>query len=115
MAKNRIIEVKTDIFNISKRINKIINNSQICYDLCNKKYLLINKITQKIIFSLPYDVLDERSVDYVLERTRKTNDDILSEMNKYNKQLFEENKNRIKESAINCAEKVLRRESYDSI
>lgn len=103
----KMTKINSDIFNISKRVQKIYKNTQIYYDFNTKKYFLCEK--ENIIFTLPFNQLDNRVLNFLRERKAKTNQEILDEIEKYNQKIFQENKEKIKQSAIDCAEKNLRR------
>lgn len=103
----KMAKINGDMFNISKRAQKIYKNSQIYYDFATKKYLLCEN--KNIILTLPFEQLDNRTLEFLRERKTKTNQEIINEMEKYNQALFNKNKAKIKLSAIDCAEKKLRR------
>lgn len=103
----KMAKINSDIFNISKRVQKIYKNTQIYYDFVTKKYFLCEN--ENIIFTLPFNQLDNRVLNFLEERKAKSNQEILNEIEKHNEKIFQQNKEKIKKSAIDCAEKNLRR------
>lgn len=103
----KMTKINNDVFNISKRVQKIARNMQIFYNFETKKYFLCEN--EDIIFTLPFQQLDNRVLNFLRQRQAKTNQEILDEIEKYNQKIFKNNKDKIKLSAIDCAEKILRR------
>ena len=101
------ITIKSDVFNISKRIKNISKNYSIVFNTKTNKYFVCEG--NLTIFTIPYTGLDERTIKFVLERNSKNNDEILKEMETYNEKVFDSNKQKIKQSAIESAEKIMRR------
>ena len=64
-------EIKTDVFNISKRIKAIDKNYMIFYNTDEKRYELHHMKQKKnigisFLLVFPYDTLDERAIEYTL-------------------------------------------------
>ena len=103
------IIIEKDLFDIANRINKISKNYCLVFDTTSCKYFVCNKNINSIEFSLPYNCLDKRSIDYVLQMKSKNNFEILEDIEKHNQKVFDKNKDIIKQNAIQSAEKILRR------
>ena len=58
---------------------------------------------------LPYESLDKRAIDYLMERVEKSNFEILEEVEKHNKRIEKNNLEKVVNSSMSVAEKILRR------
>lgn len=103
------IIIKKDVFDISNRIKKINKNFEIIFDTVSNKYYVCDKFLHNIIFTLPSKNLTPNVVDYVLKMQSKDNAQILKDIDEHNEKVFNTNKEKIKQSAIQSAEKILRR------
>lgn len=89
-------EIKTDVFNISKRIKAIDKNYMIFYNTDEKRYELHHNKQKKdigisFLLVFPYDTLDERAIEYTLS-TRADKIDIkkyIENIDEYNNYLEE--------------------------
>lgn len=101
------IIVKNDIYNISKRIKYINRDYYIVYNNIEKKFQIFDK--QGVVITLPYKNLDIRGINFLVERLKKSNFEILEEVEKHNQKIDEEARRKTIEQSIDCAEKILRR------
>lgn len=93
--------IKTDLFNICKRLKSI-----------NKKYFLVlnkNKNQYEVHFKrtgntlelvLPFNKLDKRTVDYVLKTQICNREKIIKEIDDYNNKLERDKTKQIKENIL---------------
>lgn len=103
-----MIKITTDVFNIFKRIKLININYCIFYDFSKFKFFVVDEVSNNIIYSLPFSSLDERTLKYVSDMDKKSNLDILKEIETHNEKLTKINNEKIIESAMNSAEKILK-------
>lgn len=101
------IKIKNDFFNIYKRIKLIDKNFEIVYDTEIKKYYILKN--KNIVITLNYECLTEQCLEYVKKHLRKSNKEILKEIEENNLKIENKIKENIKVSAVEKAEKVLRR------
>jgi len=103
------IAIKNDVFNIFKRIKQINNNFYIIFDTNKNKYEIYEKNNPCVLFTLPYESLDASAVSYVLKMLKTSNEEILKEIEEHNSKLEREENEKIIYSALNCAERELKR------
>ena len=103
------IEIKKDLFDISKRIKKINKNIKIKYDLNKRKYELFINDEKKVFLTIPYQELDERTLIYLSKHLKTSNEKILEEIELENHKRENQINEKIILEAINRAEKILRR------
>ena len=103
------IKIKNDVFDVTNRIKKLNNNYIIMFDTVGNKYYVCDQFLHNIVFTLPDTSLTPSAIDYVLQMQSKSNAQILEEIDVHNKKVFDTNKQKIKDSAIQSAEKILRR------
>lgn len=101
------IHIKNDVFNIFKRLKQINNDFYLIFDTNKNNYQVYEK--SNLIFTLPYKNLDERSLKYVLKMLKISNEEILKEIENHNAQKSKEIEDKIISSALESAEKVLKR------
>lgn len=101
------ILIKNDVFNIFKRIKQINNNYFIIFNKLKNKYEIHDNFG--IVFSLPFNVLDERCLTYVRKMLKSSNEDILKDIELTNQKIEKENNEKIILECIKSAEKNLRR------
>lgn len=101
------IIVKNDIFNISKRIKHINRDYFVVYDNDEKRFQIFDK--HGVVISLPYKNLDMRGINFLVERLKKSNFEILEEIEKHNQKIDEESMKKTVQQSIDCVEKILRR------
>lgn len=88
-GKNMKIIVKDDVFDITSRIKEIDNDYFVIYDTCKKIYELHSKYQpfSSFCLSLPFDCLDERSIQKTLKTRRQNKDKIFEEIEKSNQKI----------------------------
>lgn len=82
------IQIKDDVFDIVKRVKQIDEDYFILYDTTKKIYEL-HCCNQKESFclSLPYDCLDQRTIDKTLATRKQNKDKLLKEIEQNNQKL----------------------------
>lgn len=87
------LKIFHDVFNISKRIKKIDKDYYVVYDTSKQKFEIHNssQTGSSYCLTLPFNELDERSLNYVHQTSSANIDRILEKI---------ENDNNIRESAI---------------
>ena len=103
------IVIKSDVFNISNRIKKLNKNYQIRYDTTRQTYELWDSKYELFLLTLPVKCLDIFTIEYIVSRITKSNDEILKEVEDYNLSRHRTIQNKIKENALKKAENILRR------
>ncbi len=58
------IEVKNDLYDISWRVKEINSGYKIVWDTDKQKYLVMH--SGKVQLTLPFKVLDKRTIDYII-------------------------------------------------
>ena len=101
------IKIEKDLFNISKRITKINRDYYIVFDKVKNVFQIYEK--NNLLLTLPFKTLDERALKFIYERIRKSNFEILEEIEKHNQKLDKYNQEKVITKSIECAEKILRR------
>ena len=94
------IKLISDVYNISKRVKEIDKDYYIVYDTSNNKFEVhnSNQVGSSYCLTLPFNCLDERTLNYV-HKTKSTNlEDILQKIENDNNKL----KSTEKTSALNC-------------
>lgn len=81
------IKLMHDVFNISKRIKEIDKYYYIVFNTLAKKFEVHNsmQIGSSFCLTLPFDELDERTIDYVYKTKSENIDKILEQIEKENK------------------------------
>ena len=113
------ILVKTDVFDICKRIKNFDPTYYIVYDITTKKYSIystklgssIELISGRVlsyVCSLPYNELDARTLKYLHDTKVENIENIISNIDKENKTLERVNNEKITEISIALAENKLR-------
>lgn len=104
--KNQVI-IDSDTFYIGERLREIDETYFLVYNFSKEKFE-VHSSSQKDTYCLtiPYNVLDERTLDYV-QKTRSTNiDQLVKEMDQENEKL----QSKREKEAVDCLKEVL----YDS-
>ena len=93
------IIINNDLYNISNRIKLIDKDYFIVYNFQNNKFEIHNYKNAKNTYSLtiPYSVLDNRTIDYVQKTHISNIDKILNEMENNNQKLLLSSKNKMKD------------------
>ena len=99
-----LIEINNDIYFVKQRINEIDDGYKILYNTKRKKYDIhnVNQIGNSYSLTVPYSMLDSRTVDFV-RKTRVEN----------RKALFEEiekNNNSLEQRAQKETKKIIENE-----
>lgn len=101
------ITIKNDVFNIFKRIKQINNNYFIIFNTNKNKYEIYEK--DYLLFTIPFDYLDVRTIDYVLKMLKTSNEEILKEIEQHNNRLEKNETEKLIVSSLDCAERILKR------
>ncbi|MBQ8522777.1 MAG: hypothetical protein IJ458_03855 [Clostridia bacterium] len=113
------ILVKSDVFDICNRIKKFDSNYCIVFNNVSNKYEVYSaKLTDSVdlisgrvlsyICTLPYDCLDARSIKYLYDTSVENIDDIITQIDKQNKELERQNELKLKQQSLIIAEHKLR-------
>lgn len=105
--------IKSDLFNISKRIKQIDRKYFIVFNKKTKKFEVHyhrNHSTLELV--LPFDRLDKRTLDFVLKTKMENKRKLIEEMEKNNQKLEDEkNKNLLDEATFKTKEMMKYAES----
>lgn len=84
----RLIEIKRDAFDITKRIKQIDKKFKVYYEISSGDYLLYRKCGLKSVLELNLgQSLDALTIAFILKSRRENFDLILAEMDRQNEQL----------------------------
>lgn len=105
-----LLEIKSDVCDIVKRIKKLNNRYVIYYNLKEKKFMLYifeNNLKSPIYcLTYPFSVIDERMIEHTLKSEIQNRKWILEQMEKSNSLLFaKEQKNIIQQMENMCDSK----------
>ena len=92
------IEIEDDVFYIRQRLKEIDKSYIILYNLTRKCYE-VHSSEQKdsYCFTIPYDFLDDRTIDYAIKTRSENRDKIIKEIEKNNEDVYNKQiKNQIK-------------------
>jgi hypothetical protein len=105
--KNQMI-ISSDTFYISERLKEIDESYFLIFNFDKNKFEVHSSCqgVQTYCFTVPYNVLDERTIDYALKTRAQNLDEIISQIDKENEEL---EKTREKD-AVKCLKEVM----YDS-
>ena len=87
-----LIEIKSDVYNISKRIKYIDKDYYVVFNTSKNSFEVHNsaQIGSSYCLTLPFKELDERTINYIFETKSENIERILSKI---------ENDNKLRESA----------------
>lgn len=104
------IKIYADVYNISKRLKDIDKNYYVVYDTSKHKFEIHNssQIGNSYCLTLPYTMLDERTLIYVRETSCENIEQILNKIESEN-ELFENNEKR---KALNNAHEMFEKDLY---
>lgn len=85
-------EIKSDVFDIVKRLKQIDDGYFVLFDTEKQKFELHNLFQPNTTYclTLPFEFLDERTIHLTLKTLRKNQNDLFEEMERQN-QKFEGN------------------------
>ena len=98
------LEIKDDVYYICQRLKEIDMSYFVLFNLSNKKYE-IHSSEQKdsYCFTVPFDLLDERTISYALKTRSERRDKIIEEIEKNNM----ENYNKMIKEQVNLLKEAL--------
>ena len=98
--------IKSDLFNITKRIKQIDKKYFIVFNKKTKKFEVHYKRNASTLeLVLPYDRLDKRTLDFVLKTKMEHKQKLIEEMEKHNQKLEDEkNRNMLDEATYKAKE-----------
>lgn len=113
------ILIKSDIYNICKRIQNFDKSYRLIYDINSKQYKiysikphqifeLIDGIKLSYVCTLPYNELDERSIKHLYNTSIENINDFIHQIDKHNQKLEYENQLKLKNQSLEFAENKLR-------
>lgn len=88
-----LIKIECDNFFIGKRLKEVDESYEIYFNLKSNSYEVHSNKQEKgsFCFKVPFEVLDERTVDYAIKTRRENRDKIIAEIEKNNQLLYEKN------------------------
>lgn len=94
--RGRKQRVFTDVFNVSGRLRELNKNYYLMYDVVTNRYEVHNDEYKPatLAFSIPYDRLDARTVEYVAVQMGKRPYEVLEEIERNNERIEREYKER---------------------
>lgn len=104
------IKLKSDVYNISKRVKEIDYGYYVVYDTSKSKFEIhcSTQVGTSYCLTLPYSCLDERALNYI-HKTKSTNiDRILDKIDNDNKQLESAEKTSAQSAVCELMEEQLR-------
>lgn len=86
-----LIKICSDVYGVEKRLKRIDKSYLVYFNTISNKYEVHSSAQQKntFCFSLPYEILDERALDWALKTRSQNIDEILKEIDKENLRLYE--------------------------
>lgn len=89
-SKKGYIFIENDNLFICQRLQQIDPSYRIVFNLKKRKYEVhsVEQFGESYCFTLPYDFLDERAVDFALKTRRENSDKIIAEIDNYNEKLY---------------------------
>ncbi len=93
-----LIKIESDVFFICQRLKEVDESYQVFYNLRTESYEVHSSEQQKnsYCFKIPFDRLDERTIDYAVKTRSENRDKLLKEIELNNKRIEERNiKNQI--------------------
>ena len=87
--KKRLFEIESDCLDIVRRLREIDKDYFVMFNLDSKKFELHNHSQGKGTFCLtfPFDVLDERALDFARKTRVQNSDELFAEMEAENRAL----------------------------
>ena len=82
-----LLEIKSDALNIVQRLRAINNTYRLFYNKKSKKYMLYqiknNLLPKMYCLTFPYNLIDERMIEYTLKSEVQNRNAILEEIEKF--------------------------------
>ena len=101
--------IKSDLFNITKRIKQIDKKYFIVFNKKTKKFEVHYKRNSSTLeLVLPFDRLDKRTLDFVLKTKMENKQKLIEEMEKNNQKLEDEKNRNMLDEATYKAKEMLR-------
>ena len=96
-----LIKIKKDLFNICKRIKNIDNGYALFFNTRTKKYEVhnFNQLHGSYCSTLPFNKLDSRAIDYLLETQNKNAKKLFEMIEKNNNKLKNEENAKLKDES----------------
>lgn len=88
-----LIRVESDCFDIAKRLKQIDKSYEIYYNLTRKCFEVHSYLQTKssYCFTIPYDKLDERTLDYAYKTLSSNRDNLIKEIEENNARIEKKN------------------------
>ncbi len=82
--------IERDNLFICQRLQQIDPSYRVVFNLKKRKYEVhsIEQVGGSYCFTLPFENLDERAVEFALKTRRENSDKIIAEIDKYNENLY---------------------------
>lgn len=82
--------IESDNLFICQRLKEIDDGYRVVYNLFKKQYEVhcINQPNDSYAFSIPYKVLDERTISYALKTRRQNMEKLIEEIDKHNEEQY---------------------------
>lgn len=97
--------INNDVLNISKQIKQIDRNYILVYNKQNCKFEVYYKNLNNLQIILPFNALDNRSVEFVAKTKVENSKEILKEIEEFNKKLEQEKISTIKDKVLENIQK----------
>ncbi len=88
-----LIKVENDVFYIARRLKNVDPSYEVYFNLTTKCFEVHSTEQEKnsYCFKVPYNILDERTIDYALKTRSENRDKLLMEIELNNKIIEERN------------------------
>ena len=88
-----LVRVENDCFDIAKRLKQIDKSYEIYYNLTRKCFEVHSflQIKSSYCFSIPYENLDERTLDYAYKTLSSNRDNLIREIEENNTRVEKKN------------------------
>ena len=85
--------IKCDCWFIAQRLKEIDSSYYIVFNLSNQKYEVHSYLQAKnsYCFTLPFNELDERTLNFALKTRRENQDQLIKEIEENNRVIYEKN------------------------
>lgn len=89
------IKIENDLFDIAERLKTIDPRYEVYFDTEKQKYVLYANGIPQLVF--PHDNLDTRAIDYALYTRMENKENVLRDVDAYNKRKERDDKRKVKD------------------
>ncbi len=102
-----LIKIEEDVFDIVKRLKEIDFSYYVVFNTQKKKFEVHSSVQKNsYCLTVPYDILDSRTISLTLKTRRENVEKILAEIEEQNKNLEKENKRQIDDLCEDKAKEI---------